>query len=210
MRIVVIGATGAIGSAVVAALERKHQVVRASRHGAARVDITDSTSVRALFTSLKGIDAIICCAGEARLGEIATLTDSDVDVSVRSKLVGQINVVRHGLPSLAPNGSITLTSSLLARRPMRGGAASAMVDAAIESFVRTAALETPRGIRINAVSPGWVKETMRKMGLDPSRGMAAADVARTYVGVLEGTMNGETIEPRGARSTEAYLQQARG
>lgn len=205
MKIVVIGATGTIGSAVVGALEGKHQVVRASRHGAARVDITDSTSVRALFTSLKGIDAIICCAGEARLGEVATLTDSDLDFSVRSKLLGPVNVIRHGLPSLAEKGSITLTSGLLGRHPMKGGAAIAMTSAAIEGFVRTASLEAPRGIRINAVSPGWVKETMAKMGMARSGGMAASEVARAYVAVLEGKMNGQIIEPREALR-EARLQ----
>ena len=205
MKIVVIGATGTIGSAVVNALEGKHQVVRASRHGAARVDIMDATSVRALFTSLKGIDAIICCAGEARFGELATLTDSDLDFSIRSKLLGQVNVVRHGLPSVADKGSITLTSGILSRHPMKGSAAIAMVNAGVEGFVRTASLEAPRGIRINAVSPGWVKETMVKMGLDASSGTAAADVARAYVSVLEGAMNGQTIEPKEAHR-EARLQ----
>ncbi|MDF2693884.1 MAG: aklaviketone reductase [Labilithrix sp.] len=196
MKVVVIGATGTIGSAVVQALEGKHQVVRASRHGAARVDITDPTSVRALFTSLKGIDAIVCCAGEARFGDVPTLTDSDLDLSGRSKLMGQVNVVRHGLPSLADKGSITLTSGILARHPMRGSAAVGMVNAGIEGFVRCAALETVRGVRINVVSPGWVKETMVKMGMDPSSGMSASEIARVYLGVLEGTMNGQTVEPR--------------
>lgn len=205
MKIVVIGATGTIGSAVVRVLEGKHQVVRASRHGAARVDIMDPTSVRALFTSLKGIDAIICCAGEARFGELLTLTDSDLDLSTRSKLLGQVNVVRHGLPSVSDKGSITLTSGILARHPMKGSAAIAMVNAGIEGFVRTASLEAPRRIRINAVSPGWVKETMVKMGMDASGGTAAADVARAYAGVLEGAMNGQTIEPKEALR-EARLQ----
>jgi NAD(P)-dependent dehydrogenase (short-subunit alcohol dehydrogenase family) len=196
MKVVVIGATGTIGSAVVRALEGKHQVIRASRHALARVDIMDPTSVRALFTSLKGIDGIVCCAGEARFGELEALTDSDFEHSLRNKLMGQVNVVRHGLPSLGANGAIVLTGGTLGRHPMKGSAAIAMVNAGIEGFVRAAALEAPRAIRINAVSPGWVRETLVKLGMDPATGMPASELARAYVSVLEGTMNGQTIEPK--------------
>jgi NAD(P)-dependent dehydrogenase (short-subunit alcohol dehydrogenase family) len=54
----------------------------------------------------------------------------------------------------------------------------------------------PGGVRVNVVSPGWVKETMVKFGMDPTPGKAAADVARAYIEAVEGSMNGETIEAK--------------
>lgn len=196
MKIAIIGATGTIGSAVANALQGKHEVLRASRYSGARVDIQDPASVRAFFAATRHLDAVICCAGDARFGEVRTLTDGDFEHSLRSKLMGQVNVVRHALSALSDHGSITLTSGPLARYPMKGSAAIAMVDAALEGFVRAAALDAQGGIRINAVCPGWVRETMAKMGMDPSPGLAAADVARSYVAAVEGTMTGAILEPR--------------
>jgi len=57
------------------------------------------------------------------------------------------------------------------------------------------AVELPRGLRINTVSPGWVSEALEATGMDPSHGTPAADVARTYVRAVEGTDHGQTIEP---------------
>lgn len=196
MKIALIGATGTIGSAIASALQGRHEVVRASRYTGSRIDIQDLASVRAFFAGTRHLDAVICCAGDARFGELRTLTDGDFEHSLRSKLMGQINVARHALEVLSDGGSITLTSGHFARFPMKGSVAIAMVDAALEGFVRAAALDAQRGTRINAVSPGWVRETMAKMGMDPSPGMAAADVARAYVGAVEGTMTGTVLEPR--------------
>lgn len=205
MKIAVIGATGTIGAAVVAALAGAHEVLCASRHGGTRVDIQDPASVRALFAQLPSVDAVICCAGEARFGEIGMLTDGDFEHSLRNKLMGQINVVRHGLRALPEGGSITLTSGHLAHHPIKGVTAVATTEAGLEGFVRAAALDAHRGIRINAVSPGWVRETMMKMGMDPTAGVPAAEVARAYVAAVEGKMTGAVLAPRdlarGARVT---------
>jgi NAD(P)-dependent dehydrogenase (short-subunit alcohol dehydrogenase family) len=195
MKIIVVGATGTIGSAVVNALQSKHEVIRAARKASTHVDITDTASIRTMFSAQRGIDAVICCVGEARFGALDALTDADFEVSIRHKLMGQVNVVRVGLPSLSERGVFVLTSDMLAKHPMKGSAAISMVNAALEGFTRAAALEAPRGIRVNVVSPPWVRETLVKMGADPTGGMPAADVARAYVAVLEGTMNGATIEP---------------
>ncbi len=65
----------------------------------------------------------------------------------------------------------------------------------LEGFVRAAALEMPRGLRINAVSPPWVKETMIKFGMDPSPGQAAADVAKAYFAAVQGKQQGQVPRP---------------
>ena len=110
--------------------------------------------------------------------------------------MGQVNLIRAALPVIRDNGSITVTSGVLAKYPMIGSGAVSLVNAGLEGFTRVAALEATRAVRVNVVSPGWVKETMVKFGMDPTPGKAAVDVARAYVEAVEGSMNGETIEPK--------------
>ncbi len=195
MKIIVIGATGTIGAAVASALAAKrHEVVRASRGGEVKVDIDDPATIRALFAAVGNADAVVSCAGNAVFKPFAQLTDADYELCLRSKLMGQVALARIAKDHLNDGGSITLTTGILAMRPMPGSAAISLVNAALEGFVRAAALELPRGLRINAVSPPWVKETMVRLGMDPSPGLAAADVATAYVAAVEGSMQGEIIE----------------
>jgi len=107
-----------------------------------------------------------------------------------------VNVVRLGLRHVADGGSFTLTSGVLAWEPMPGGAAISPVNAAVEAFARAAALELPRGIRVNVVSPPWVTETLIAYKMDPSGGIPAAQVAKTYVKAVEGEDTGRTLAAR--------------
>ena len=197
MRILIVGATGTIGQAVAAALTGRHELVLASRSKShERVDIADVASIRELFKRVGRVDAVISAAGEAAWKPLAELTDEDFAFSVRSKLMGQVNLVRAGAASVSDGGSFTLTSGILATRPTPGGAAISRVNAAIDAFARAAALELPRGIRINVVSPPWVSETLTAMGRDPSGGLPAAEVARSYVDAVTGTQTGAVITPK--------------
>ena len=56
------------------------------------------------------------------------------------------------------------------------------------------ALELPRGLRINTVAPGWVRETLLAQKLDPPLGVPAVEVAQTYVKAIEGAMTGQTLD----------------
>jgi NAD(P)-dependent dehydrogenase (short-subunit alcohol dehydrogenase family) len=197
MKIIVIGATGTIGAAVANALAAsKHEVVPASRRGAMKIDLDAPASIRALLAGLSGIDAVVSCAGNAVFKPFAALTDADYELGLRSKLMGQVAIARAAADALTDGGSITLTTGILAMQPMRGAAAVSMVNAALEGFVRSAALEMPRRLRINAVSPPWVKETMVKLGIDPTPGLAAADVAKAYVAAVEGAQTGTILDAR--------------
>lgn len=199
MRVLVIGATGTIGRAVVAALEeRKHEVVPAShRSGALTVDLQDSASIARLYEKAGRVDAVVCAAGAARFRPLSELSEEDFSASLHHKLLGQINLVRLGIRFVADGGSFTLTSGTLARHPSRGGAAVSVANAGVEAFVAAAALELPRGVRINAVSPGWVSETLKAMGHRPEGGTPAAAVARAYIEAVEGDANGTVIETGG-------------
>ncbi len=195
MKIVVIGATGTIGGPVADALEKKgHEVVRVSRKAGIPVDIEKAATIRALFDKVRDVDAVVCCAGGAGWGPLSNLTDEDFALSLRYKLMGQVNVVRIARERLKDKGSVTITSGVLAVKPMPGSAAVSLVNAGLEGFGRAAALDMPRGIRVNVVSPPWVTESLRKMKMDESMGSPAAAVAKAFVAAVEGSGNGEVIE----------------
>jgi NAD(P)-dependent dehydrogenase (short-subunit alcohol dehydrogenase family) len=194
MKIIVIGATGTIGAAVVRALRPRHEVVEASRKGPHEVDIQDARTLAALFDRERP-DAVISAAGGAAWKPIAELTDADFESSLHDKLMGQVNVIRAALTRVRDSGAIVVTSGVLAQQPMQNSGAVSLVNAGLEGFVRVAALEAPRGIRVNVVSPPWLSETLKAMGQDPKRGLPADTVAKAYVAAIEGTMTGETIRP---------------
>ena len=196
MRILLIGATGTIGQAIAAALSPKHDLLLASHTKAPlRVDIADPGSIKRLYGSVGRVDAVISAAGQARFKPLAQLTDEDFQFSVQNKLLGQVNLVRCGFDSVNDGGSFTLTSGVLGQQPMIGSGVIGLVNAGLEGFTRSAALEAPRAIRVNIVSPPWVTETLKAYGMPLEGGLAAAQVARAYVRAVEGGTTGQTIAP---------------
>ena len=205
MKIIVIGATGTIGKAVADALSARHDVIRASRKGAAPVDIEDAASLTAMFDRIDNIDAVVCCApgvstAMAARGPFPQLTDAQFEVGIH-RMMTQVRLVRAALSHVRDGGSITLTTGQLATRPLPGTSALSLAGAGLEGLIRAAALDMPRGLRLNGVSPGWIKETMEQSGLDGARGMPAGTLADFYVAVVEGTMRGTIIDPT-SRVTE--------
>jgi NAD(P)-dependent dehydrogenase (short-subunit alcohol dehydrogenase family) len=197
MRIIVIGATGTIGKAVVEALSGRHDVVRVGHHGGDhQVDLADKDSIERLFQTVGPFDALVSAAGQAKFRPLAELSDDDFQFSLSNKLMGQVNLVRAGLSRINDGGSFTLTSGVLAQHPMPGSGAISLVNAGVEGFARAAALEALRGIRVNVVSPPWVSETLVAMGLDGAGGEPAAKVALAYVASVEGKRTGEVLDAR--------------
>jgi NAD(P)-dependent dehydrogenase (short-subunit alcohol dehydrogenase family) len=197
MRILLIGATGTIGRAVAAVLHGRHELVLASRQKSnEKVDIGNPDSIRALYQRVGRVDAVISAAGLAAFKPLASLGDADFELSLHNKLMGQVNLVRFGMDSVADGGSFTLTSGVLAQEPMSGAAAISLVNAGLEGFMRSAALELPRKQRINVVSPPWVSETLQAMGQDPKGGLPAAVVAKAYLATVEGKETGKVIDAR--------------
>ena len=125
----------------------------------------------------------------------ARIDDDDFAFSLQNKLMGQVNVVREGLQRLRDGGVIVVTSGILSRLPTPGSGAISLVNAGLEGFVRAAAIEAPRGIRVNVVSPPWVSETLTQLGRDPKGGLPASVVAQAYARAVEGQMTGQVIEP---------------
>jgi NAD(P)-dependent dehydrogenase (short-subunit alcohol dehydrogenase family) len=201
MRILVVGATGTVGSAVSAALEsRGHRVVRVgASSGDFRADIANPNSIRALYASTGRVDAVVCCAGVAAFGSVDELTDAGLRTTVDNKLLGQVNLVRLGLGTVTEGGSFTLTSGDLSQKPGPGTSAVSMAGAAVEAFARAAALDLKGRYRVNAVSPAWVAESRVKAGLDPMPGIWAEDLAQYYVDLVEGDETGTVVSAESAK-----------
>ncbi|HJU05615.1 MAG TPA: short chain dehydrogenase [Nitrospiraceae bacterium] len=197
MRVMVVGATGTIGRAVVSKLSARHEIIKVGHtSGDYRVDIASADSLHKLYEAIGPVDAVVSASGVAKFADLDRLIDEDFQLSLSNKLMGQVNLVRLGIRHVRDRGSFTVTSGLLGREPMRGSAAISLVNAGLDGFVRAAALELPRGIRINAVSPVWVTETLNAMGMDTSHGMPAEQVAWTYVESVEGKRSGEILDTR--------------
>jgi NAD(P)-dependent dehydrogenase (short-subunit alcohol dehydrogenase family) len=196
MRILVIGATGTIGSAVVTQLGSKVEIITASRSaGAVPVDIGDPESIKRMFAGLSDLDAVVCAVGVAAFGPLFKLNDAEFEKGLHNKLMGQVNLVRFGINSLADGGSFTLTGGLASRQPFdAGGALISMCNAGLEGFVRAAAREMPRHIRLNVIAPGWVRETLEALKMDPLVGVPAMSVAKKYVEAIQGKMSGQVID----------------
>jgi NAD(P)-dependent dehydrogenase (short-subunit alcohol dehydrogenase family) len=197
MRVIVIGGTGTLGTAVVKALSARHEVVTVGhQRGAFQVDLASPDSITRLFTAIGSCDAVVSTAGIAKFASLDDLTYEDYFIGLNNKLMGQANVVRIGKSFVTNHGSFTLTSGVLSQEPIKGSASSSMVNAGLEGFVRAASIDLPRGLRVNVVSPSWVTETLIARGMDPSIGLPAERVARAYLASVDGTMTGQVIDPR--------------
>jgi NADP-dependent 3-hydroxy acid dehydrogenase YdfG len=195
MRVLVIGASGLVGGAAADALRGAHDVIEASRTGEHPVDITDAASIARLFAEVGQVDAVINAVGSVPWRRLDDLTPADYEAAFRGKVLAQIDVARFAQSMLADDGSITLTTGILARAAVPTGAAAAMANGAIESFVIAAAAELTRGIRINAVSPTVLAEATGYhelfAGYPPVPALA---VGEAYRALVEGDMTG-TIVP---------------
>lgn len=175
-RVVVVGGSSGMGLAVSAQLLRRHcdvLIVGRSRDklDAAReqlgafgdphlhqVDVTSEVQVQRFFEAAGPVDHVVCTAADIR-GAYELLPELSLDAldrAIRSKVVAPILLAKHGAARMAAHGSMTLTSGIAAYRPRPKGVAVAAINAALEGVVRAMAIELAP-LRVNAVSPGWVR-----------------------------------------------------
>jgi NAD(P)-dependent dehydrogenase (short-subunit alcohol dehydrogenase family) len=192
VRVLVVGASGVLGRAVLSALSA-HEVIAAARTNGHTVDLTDAASVAALYAAVGQVDAVACAAGETPFKQFGELSLDDYRAGLESKLLGQVELVRQGVEHLADGGSFTLVSGVLAAEAIETGTVASTVNGGVEAFVRAAATVLPRGQRINAVSSTAFVETWDDYasffpGFVP---VPAADAARGFVRSIEGVQTGQ-------------------
>jgi NAD(P)-dependent dehydrogenase (short-subunit alcohol dehydrogenase family) len=196
MKILLFGAGGTIGQAVARELGSRHQLIRVGRTGGdLQADLADGASLRAAFEKAGAIDAIACAAGNVRFKPLDQLSDDDYRFGIEDKLLGQVRLVSLGGRQLSDGGSFTLISGILNYDPIAGGASASMVNGALDGFVRAAALELPRGQRINLVSPALLDESLTKYGafFPGHETVPGARVGRAYAKSIEGRITGQII-----------------
>jgi NAD(P)-dependent dehydrogenase (short-subunit alcohol dehydrogenase family) len=194
MKIIVIGASGVIGKAVSSHLAVRHEIVSVGANsGDVRADMRDIAQVRRLFEQTGKVDAVVVAAGAVHFGPLAELGPEQFQVGIASKLMGQVNVAQVAVEWLNDGGSITLISGIVAEQPIRFGASASMVNSAVEGFVRGAAIELPRGLRINAVSPTVLEESLDSYGpyFYGFEAAPASRVALAYSRSVEGAQTGQ-------------------
>lgn len=193
MRVVVIGATGHVGRAVVSALS-SDDVVGVGRHSTPSVDVTDPASIDRLFTELGAVDAVVTTLGTAPFRPLAELTRDDYLAALAGKVMTQLDVVRIATPYVSDGGSFTVTSGVLVREPVATGTASALANGALEAYVRSAAAELPRGLRINAVSPSVLEDAPSYHPVFPGFvPVSSHRVGQAYVKSVHGVQTGQVF-----------------
>ncbi|MEA2960474.1 MAG: hypothetical protein QOI46_572 [Alphaproteobacteria bacterium] len=196
MKVIVVG-TGTIGAAVKTVLqEHGHDVATVGRgSGDFKADICDIESLRSLFAAIGPFDAVANAAGDVFPAPLELTTDEQWTQSLRSKGIGQINVVRAALPYIADRGSFTLVSGVLTDEYMHGGTIGTTINHLVEGFVKASAVELPRGIRINCVSPTVLAESEAYhayfTGFTP---IPVVEVARAYLRAMSSPITGRILK----------------
>lgn len=193
MKIIVVGGTGLIGEAVCNELKQRHTVITVGHtNGDFQVDIRDARSIELLYKSIGSFDAVVAVTGEVYFETLTAFTEEQYAIGLNSKLMGQVRLVLTGLKYINKGGSFTLTSGILSHDPILTGTSASMVNGAIDSFVKSAAIELPHHLRINAVSPTVISEAMSRYapffrGFEP---VPVNRVALAYSKSIEGAQTG--------------------
>src|SRR6266849_830311 len=161
-----------------------------------QVEIENRESVRKLYQAVSSFDAVALAAGQVAFAPLSELTAEKWEFSLGSNLMGQINLVQEAIPFIKEKGSFTLVSGILNDDPIFAGVAASTVSGALEAFVRAAAIELPKGLRINVVSPTMLKESESQfaqffLGMIPVEGWK---VGQAYKRAILGAQTGRVYK----------------
>jgi NAD(P)-dependent dehydrogenase (short-subunit alcohol dehydrogenase family) len=196
MRIIVVGATGHVGKTAMESLSERHEIIRVGRSsGDVQMDIEDVGSIREMYRDVGKIDAVVSAVGRVHFGPVNEMTGEQFMLGLKYKVMAQVNLVLEGIDYVNDGGSFTLTSGVTNRNPVRAGSGAAAANGALDGFVVGAAVDMPRGIRINAVSPE-ILESCRVAydGYFPGHTHVSDEaVGLAYSKAVEGCLSGQVI-----------------
>ena len=196
MKIIVVGANGAVGQTAVNALGDRHEIISVGRtSGDIQIDIEDQESVRSMYQKVGKFDAVVSAVGHGHFGAVAEMDSEQFMKGISHKVLPQVNLVLAGIEHMNDGGSFTLTSGVLNRDPISGGSCAAAANGAIDGFIVGAAVDMPRGIRVNAVSPGLLQVSVdRYDGFFPGHEPVSSErVGLAYCKSVEGVITGQVI-----------------
>jgi NAD(P)-dependent dehydrogenase (short-subunit alcohol dehydrogenase family) len=196
MKIIVIGAAGAVGKCAVDALSPRHEVIRVGRSsGDIQADIENIDGIRAMYREAGKVDAVVSAIGHGHFGPVHEMSGEQFMLGIQHKLLPQVNLVLEGFDYINDGGSFTLTSGVLNRDPIPGGSGAAAANGALDGFVLGASVEMPRGIRINAVSPEVLEVSRQKYeGFFPGHVHVSDEaVGLAYSKSVEGCLTGQVF-----------------
>lgn len=196
MKVIVIGASGAVGTAAAEALSVRHEVVQVNRSsGDVQVDIEDVDSIRAMYQQIGKVDAVVSAVGHGHFGAVHEMTAEQFMKGINHKLLPQVNLVLEGFDTINDGGSFTLTSGVLNRDPIRGGSCAAAANGALDAFVLGASIEMPRNIRINTVSPEVLEVSRQKYDgfFHGHVHVSSEAVGLAYCKAVEGCLTGQVF-----------------
>jgi 3-oxoacyl-[acyl-carrier protein] reductase len=162
------------------------------RLAAEQLDITDSAAIGSFIARMASrfgrLDHCIANAAIAHEGVLATMRDDEIDSMLAVNLRGAIIFIRECVREMlaAPataDRSITVVSSVVAESGSPGLAVYAATKAALEGFARSLARELgPRGIRVNAIAPGFLETDLSATLPDEQRARIARRTALRRLG----------------------------
>ena len=196
MKIILVGANGAVGQTAVNAFGNRHEIIAVGRtSGDIQIDIEDLDSVRSMYKQVGKVDAVVSAVGHGHFGAVADMSSEQFMKGINHKVLPQVNLVLLGIEHMNDGGSFTLTSGILNRDPISGGSCAAAANGAIDGFVTAAAVDMPRGIRINAVSPGLLQVSVdRYDGFFPGHEPVSSErVGLAFCKSVEGAITGQVI-----------------
>jgi NAD(P)-dependent dehydrogenase (short-subunit alcohol dehydrogenase family) len=142
------------------------------------------------------LDCLFNNAGASTPGEIDTITEQQFDYGMKL-LVGSVMFgIKHAARVMNTGGAIINNSSVAAHRLGQGGILYSAAKAAVSHITRIAGAQLgPKGIRVNAISPGAIATPIFWGGSAKAQTMSAEDNARKLA-KLEGNLSKATPLPR--------------
>ena len=216
--VVVLGGTSGIGFAIAEAVAKAGgRPIIASRSQAnvdaalARlpagaegyaVDLTDETAIAALFQTIGALDHLAYTAGESlMLGPVTELDLAAARRFMETRYWGAMAAAKHAAPRIRPGGSITFSSGIAGARPPQGGwAMGASICAGMEGLTRALAVELAP-LRVNLVSPGFIRTPLW-------RDIPEADREALFASVGAKLPTGRVGEPGEVADAYLFLMQA--